>query len=86
MRTTALDNKLYANSKNVWKRVYLKTRMVLCVCVGIPGGRKVEVQFVDFGNNKILSVNDLRKIKDEFFALPAMVRSHYTRVCWMENK
>nr|XP_004573086.1 RING finger protein 17 [Maylandia zebra] len=38
---------------------------------GHPGGRKVEVQFVDLGNRKILSVSDLRKIKDEFFALPA---------------
>uniref|UniRef100_A0A3B4Z7Q8 Ring finger protein 17 n=1 Tax=Stegastes partitus TaxID=144197 RepID=A0A3B4Z7Q8_9TELE len=40
--------------------------------IGHPGGRKVEVQYVDFGNKNILSVNDLRKIKDEFFALPAM--------------
>ncbi|XP_054471060.1 RING finger protein 17 isoform X2 [Anoplopoma fimbria] len=39
--------------------------------VGHPGGRKVEVQYVDFGNKKILSVSDLRKIKDEFFALPS---------------
>uniref|UniRef100_I3KFC3 Ring finger protein 17 n=1 Tax=Oreochromis niloticus TaxID=8128 RepID=I3KFC3_ORENI len=39
--------------------------------MGHPGGRNVEVQFVDFGNRKILSVSDLRKIKDEFFALPA---------------
>lgn len=46
----------------------------VCVCVGHPGGRKVEVQFVDLGNRKILSVSDLRKIKDEFFALPARVR------------
>lgn len=47
----------------------------MCVCVGHPGGRKVEVQFVDFGNRKILSVSDLRKIKDEFFALPVRVRA-----------
>ncbi|XP_071337551.1 RING finger protein 17 [Trachinotus anak] len=40
--------------------------------IGHPGGRKVEVRFVDFGNKKILSVSDLRKIKDEFFALPSM--------------
>uniref|UniRef100_A0A3Q1GIU1 Ring finger protein 17 n=1 Tax=Acanthochromis polyacanthus TaxID=80966 RepID=A0A3Q1GIU1_9TELE len=40
--------------------------------IGHPGERKVEVQYVDFGNKSILSVNDLRKIKDEFFALPAM--------------
>uniref|UniRef100_A0A665V3T4 Ring finger protein 17 n=1 Tax=Echeneis naucrates TaxID=173247 RepID=A0A665V3T4_ECHNA len=39
--------------------------------VGHPGGRKVEVRFVDFGNKKIVSVSDLRKIKDEFFALPS---------------
>ncbi|XP_051260855.1 RING finger protein 17 [Dicentrarchus labrax] len=40
--------------------------------IGHPGGRKVEVQYVDFGNKNILSVSDLRKIKDEFFALPSM--------------
>ncbi|XP_035531967.1 RING finger protein 17 isoform X2 [Morone saxatilis] len=40
--------------------------------IGHPGGRKVEVQYVDFGNRNILSVSDLRKIKDEFFALPSM--------------
>ncbi|KAL7866157.1 hypothetical protein SRHO_G00114040 [Serrasalmus rhombeus] len=39
---------------------------------GFPGGRMVEVRYVDFGNRKTLSVNDLRQIKDEFFALPAM--------------
>ncbi|XP_074513953.1 RING finger protein 17 [Sebastes fasciatus] len=39
--------------------------------IGHPGGRKVEVRYVDFGNKKILSVSDLRKIKDEFFALPS---------------
>lgn len=35
----------------------------------------MEVQFVDFGNRKILSVSDLRKLKNEFFALPARVRA-----------
>ncbi|MEQ2234971.1 hypothetical protein ILYODFUR_036878, partial [Ilyodon furcidens] len=44
--------------------------------IGHPGGRKVEVRYVDFGNKQIVSVSDLRKIKDEFFALPAMVRAH----------
>ncbi|CAG5865302.1 unnamed protein product [Menidia menidia] len=39
--------------------------------IGHPGDRKVEVQYVDFGNKKILSVSDLRKIKDELFAPPA---------------
>uniref|UniRef100_A0A4W6DQE7 Ring finger protein 17 n=1 Tax=Lates calcarifer TaxID=8187 RepID=A0A4W6DQE7_LATCA len=39
--------------------------------IGHPGGRKVEVRYVDFGNKRILSVSDLRKIKDEFFALPS---------------
>ncbi|KAM9850619.1 RING finger protein 17 [Aulostomus maculatus] len=39
---------------------------------GHPGGRKVEVRYVDFGNTKTVSVSDLRKIKDEFFSLPAM--------------
>ncbi|XP_056144863.1 RING finger protein 17 [Lampris incognitus] len=36
-----------------------------------PGVRKVEVQYMDFGNKQILSFRDLRKIKDEFFDLPA---------------
>ncbi|XP_040005066.1 RING finger protein 17 isoform X2 [Xiphias gladius] len=40
--------------------------------IGHPGGRKVEVRYVDFGNKKILLVGDLRKIKDEFFALSSM--------------
>ncbi|XP_070770407.1 RING finger protein 17 [Enoplosus armatus] len=40
--------------------------------IGHPGGTKVEVRYVDFGNKNILSVGDLRKIKDEFFALPSM--------------
>lgn len=35
----------------------------------------VEVQYVDFGNRDTLNVKDLRQIKDEFFALPAMVRT-----------
>ncbi|KAL1267800.1 hypothetical protein QQF64_033163, partial [Cirrhinus molitorella] len=40
--------------------------------IGFPGGRMVEVRYVDFGYRKTLSVNDLRQIKDEFFALPEM--------------
>nr|XP_046259663.1 RING finger protein 17 isoform X1 [Scatophagus argus] len=40
--------------------------------IGHPGSRKVEVRYVDFGNESIVSVSDLRKIKDEFFALPSM--------------
>ncbi|XP_027147115.1 RING finger protein 17 isoform X2 [Larimichthys crocea] len=40
--------------------------------IGHPGGREVEVYYVDFGNKNILSVSDLRMIKDEFFALPSM--------------
>lgn len=52
----------------------------MCVCVGVghPGGKKVEVRYVDFGNENIVSVSDLRKIKDEFFALPTMVRIYWT--------
>ncbi|XP_056292563.1 RING finger protein 17-like [Pseudoliparis swirei] len=38
---------------------------------GHPGGRQVEVQYVDFGNKKLVSVSDLRKIKDEFFSVPS---------------
>ncbi|RXN29007.1 RING finger 17 [Labeo rohita] len=40
--------------------------------IGFPGGRMVEVRYVDFGYRKTISVNDLRQIKDEFFALPEM--------------
>ncbi|XP_021334643.1 RING finger protein 17 isoform X1 [Danio rerio] len=39
---------------------------------GFPGGRMVEVRFVDFGYKRTLSVKDLRHIKDEFFVLPEM--------------
>lgn len=64
----------------IWlKGLILQTNPGMClwhVCVGHPGGRKVEVRYVDFGNNKILSVSDLRKIKNEFFALPSMVRTY----------
>lgn len=34
----------------------------------------VQVRYVDFGYRKTLSVKELRQIKDEFFALPEMVR------------
>ncbi|XP_068428378.1 RING finger protein 17 isoform X2 [Clinocottus analis] len=37
---------------------------------GHPVRSKVEVQYVDFGNKEVVSVSDLRKIKDEFFSLP----------------
>ncbi|KAK2905757.1 hypothetical protein Q8A73_009700 [Channa argus] len=52
-----------ARYENLWYRAQV---------IGHPGGRKVEVQYMDFGNKNILSVSDLRKIKDEFFALPSM--------------
>lgn len=39
---------------------------------GFPGGRMVDVRYVDFGFKNTLSVKDLRQIKDEFFALPEM--------------
>ena len=35
----------------------------------------MEVCYVDFGNKGVLSVADLRKIKDEFFAIPSKVRN-----------
>ncbi|XP_061749993.1 RING finger protein 17 isoform X2 [Nerophis ophidion] len=40
--------------------------------IGHPGGRKVEVRYTDFGNQATVLVSDLRKIKDEFFSLPAL--------------
>nr|XP_057938997.1 RING finger protein 17 isoform X3 [Doryrhamphus excisus] len=40
---------------------------------GHPGGRKVDVHYIDFGNRATVSVSDLRKIKDEFFSLPVLV-------------
>nr|XP_061825076.1 RING finger protein 17-like isoform X1 [Nerophis lumbriciformis] len=40
--------------------------------IGHPGGRKVEVCYTDFGNKATVLVSDLRKIKDEFFSLPAL--------------
>ncbi|XP_035378869.1 RING finger protein 17 [Electrophorus electricus] len=39
---------------------------------GFSGGQLVEVRYVDFGNKTTLPVTNLRQIKDEFFALPAM--------------
>ncbi|XP_015234378.1 PREDICTED: RING finger protein 17 [Cyprinodon variegatus] len=48
---------------NMWYRAQIE---------GHPRGQQVEVRYVDFGNKEVLSVSDLRKIKDEFFVLPAM--------------
>nr|XP_028582096.1 LOW QUALITY PROTEIN: RING finger protein 17 [Podarcis muralis] len=39
--------------------------------VGLPGHQEVEVKYVDFGNTAKINVQDMRKIKDEFLALPA---------------
>jgi len=36
-------------------------------------GKRVVVQYVDMGNTKTVPASDLRKIKDEFFSVPAMV-------------
>lgn len=41
--------------------------------LGFPGGKQVEVRYVDFGNKKSLPVDDVCCIKEEFLALPAMV-------------
>ncbi|XP_068185865.1 RING finger protein 17 [Antennarius striatus] len=40
--------------------------------VGLPGDGKVKVFYVDFGSENIVSVSDLRKIPDQFSALPCM--------------
>ncbi|XP_054602581.1 RING finger protein 17 isoform X2 [Nothobranchius furzeri] len=48
--------------RNIWYRAKI---------IGLPRTREVEVQYVDHGSKKVLSVNDLRKIKDEFLALPS---------------
>ncbi|XP_048878270.1 RING finger protein 17 isoform X1 [Brienomyrus brachyistius] len=40
--------------------------------IGFPGGRQVEVRYVDFGNKKSLPLDDVCCIKEEFLALPAM--------------
>ncbi|KAM6970584.1 RING finger protein 17 [Aplochiton taeniatus] len=58
-----LEQAVVACYDKVWYRAQV---------MGHCGGRKVEVLFVDTGNRKVLSVYDLRKIRDEFFALPAM--------------
>uniref|UniRef100_A0A8C7XJ98 Tudor domain-containing protein n=1 Tax=Oryzias sinensis TaxID=183150 RepID=A0A8C7XJ98_9TELE len=49
--------------ENLWYRAQV---------IGCPRASKVEVLYVDFGNRKIIPVSDLRKIKNEFFTLPAM--------------
>ncbi|XP_074550284.1 RING finger protein 17 [Halichoeres trimaculatus] len=48
---------------NLWHRAQV---------IGHQGEGKVEVRYVDLGCKKTLTVRDLRKIKDEFFALPSM--------------
>lgn len=40
----------------------------------------MEVRYVDFGNESTVFVSDLRKLKDEFFALPIRVRRRLTNV------
>ncbi|XP_061484603.1 RING finger protein 17 isoform X2 [Rhineura floridana] len=39
--------------------------------IGLPGHQEVEVKYVDFGNTAKINVKEMRKIKDEFLALPA---------------
>uniref|UniRef100_A0A8D0C1J0 Ring finger protein 17 n=1 Tax=Salvator merianae TaxID=96440 RepID=A0A8D0C1J0_SALMN len=43
--------------------------------IGLPGRQEVEVKYVDFGNTAKIRVEEMRKIKDEFLALPAKVRT-----------
>ncbi|XP_034002342.1 RING finger protein 17 isoform X2 [Trematomus bernacchii] len=58
-----MEQACVARFKDKWCRAQI---------IGNPAGKKVEVQYVDFGDKNILTVSDLRKIKDEFFALPSM--------------
>ncbi|KAF5916304.1 hypothetical protein HPG69_017538 [Diceros bicornis minor] len=37
---------------------------------GLPGHREVEVKYVDFGNTAKITLNEMRKIKDEFLNPP----------------
>ncbi|XP_063161871.1 RING finger protein 17 [Candoia aspera] len=39
--------------------------------IGLPGHQEVEVKYVDFGNTAKINIKEMRKIKDEFLALPA---------------
>ncbi|XP_057707623.1 RING finger protein 17 isoform X1 [Corythoichthys intestinalis] len=48
--------------ENMWYRVEV---------IGHAGGQTVEVQYIDLGLKASVFVSDLRKIKDEFFFLPA---------------
>lgn len=71
----------YINQVIIQEKKGLKVKRIACVHLsGFPGGRMVEVRYVDFGYRKTLSVKDLRQIKDEFFALPEMVRFRFTCV------
>ncbi|XP_077014883.1 RING finger protein 17 [Tamandua tetradactyla] len=38
--------------------------------IGLPGHRKVEVKYVDFGNTAKITLKEMRKIKDEFLNPP----------------
>lgn len=49
------------------------TKGVYLFIIGHPGDGQVEILYVDLGNKKVVPVKDLRRIKDEFFALPIMV-------------
>ncbi|RXN01480.1 RING finger protein 17 [Acipenser ruthenus] len=48
--------------------------------IGFPGSRAIEVKFVDFGNTSQVSINHIRKIKDDFFVLPEMVSFNLIRL------
>lgn len=49
------------------------TKGIYLFIIGHPGDGQVEILYVDFGNKKVVSVKDLRRIKDELFALPILV-------------
>ena len=47
--------------------------------IGLPGRRRVQVRYVDFGNMELVPYWKLRKITEKFMRLPTMV--NLKKVC-----
>ena len=47
----------------------------------LPGKRKVEVQFVDYGNTETVDCSDISRIPDDYIKYPMQVWCVYVWVC-----
>ncbi|KAG9330401.1 hypothetical protein JZ751_025522 [Albula glossodonta] len=75
------EDKVWYRAQIIGEGVTKGIFVLLRGCVGsgltLGGVRLVEVRYVDFGNKMTIPMSDIRKLKDEFFTLPAMVRGHW---------